>query len=171
MALPTIVFKQIWRNRTTSKSIALGQLINGALFFGMRSCEYSSVTGKRKTKKLQIKDIRFFHYRKEIKKSPNNLQNLQQATSVSVTFTKQKNNVRYATITQQRSGQEICPVTTWAHVVSRVLSYPDTNSESYVDLFLNQDGTLSSVKAMDIAEHLKATVTVIGKDALGFKAD
>ena len=120
-ALPTLVFKHTWRNKTTQRNIALSELITGALFFGMRPCEYCTVKGKRKTKKLTICDLAFFDGRKEIKKEKKNLYLLHTATSVSVTFTLQKNNHRYATITQQTSGHEgkfnmqagVAPYHTW----------------------------------------------------------
>ena len=38
----------------------MGQLATGAFFFGMRSCEYLTVSGTRKTKQLTVNDIRFF---------------------------------------------------------------------------------------------------------------
>ena len=76
----------------------------------MRSCEYSTTSGKKKTKKLTVNDTYFYTGRKEIKKTKENLHLLHTATSVSVTFTLQKNNQRYDTITQHRSGHEIDPV-------------------------------------------------------------
>ena len=79
------------------------------------------VKGKRKTKKITIRDLAFFDERKEIKKEKKNLHLLYTATSVSVTFILQKNNNRYATITQQTSRKELDPVRTWANVVSRIL--------------------------------------------------
>lgn len=65
--LPIGVFRKLWSNRASQLTTAIGQLAVGALFFGMRSCEYSCVIGDRNTKLLQVKDIRFFRGRKEIK--------------------------------------------------------------------------------------------------------
>merc|ERR1711974_421962 len=47
--LPLQVFKSIYSNKFSPEDEALGQLISGALFFGMRSCEYLLVSGERKT--------------------------------------------------------------------------------------------------------------------------
>ena len=172
MALPTIVFKKIRRNRTTRKSIAMGQLIIGALFFGMRSCEYVTIKGKkRRTKKLLIKDIRFFCHRSETRKVLSNREALLKATSVSITFSLQKNNKKYATISQQRNNTEIFPVTAWAEVILRILSYDGTNELSPVDLFWNQENILTNLTADDIAQHLKSTCRVIGSKILGFLSD
>ena len=59
-ALPLRVFEKIWNNKLTHLNEAMGQLIVGALFFGMRSCEYLKVSGGRKTKLLRLKNVRFF---------------------------------------------------------------------------------------------------------------
>ena len=146
-ALPTIVFKKIWRNRSSKKNVALAELITGALFFGMRSCEYTTTKGKRKTKKLHIRDITFFNKRKEIKKTKENLHLLHTATTVSVTFTLQKSNKRYATITQQSSGQEIDPVKSWASLVKRILSYENGSLDSPVDLYVSDSGSVRHITA------------------------
>ena len=82
--LPIGVFKKLILNKATNLTTAIGQLTVGALFFGMRSCKYSQVTGERKTKLLRIKDIRFLRGRKEIKKDTSTFYKL--ATSVSVCF-------------------------------------------------------------------------------------
>ena len=52
-ALPLLVYRTIWQSKATNFDVVLGQLIVAALFHGMRSCEYSKVTGERKTK-IQI---------------------------------------------------------------------------------------------------------------------
>ena len=51
ITLPLIVFLHIWRS--ASKEVqATAQLIVAALFFGLWPCEYTEVTGLRKTKKI-----------------------------------------------------------------------------------------------------------------------
>ena len=67
--LPPLVFKKLYNSRFNELSTAIGQLTVGALFFGMRSCEYSKVTSKRKTEIIKIKHVRFFNIRIEVKKS------------------------------------------------------------------------------------------------------
>ena len=59
-ALPPSVFKLLLQNKFTPLDEALGELACGAFFFGMRSCEFLTVTGKRKTKRLKVRNIRFF---------------------------------------------------------------------------------------------------------------
>lgn len=58
--LPLGVFKTLFRNTSISISSAIGELATGALFFGMRSCEYITVNGTRKTLLLRVKDVKFY---------------------------------------------------------------------------------------------------------------
>ena len=132
----------------------------------MRSCEYTTTTGRRKTKKLCVKDILFYDGRREIKKTPENLHLLHTAKSVSVTFTLQKNNQRYATITQQASSHELDPVQAWADVVSRILNYSNGSLDSPVDFYVSDSGVEQSITAKDVSDHLKAVVRILGKDYL-----
>jgi hypothetical protein len=69
MALPIVVFKKMWRNNKLHMNMALGQLTVGAFFWGMRSCEYSTVLGERKTKILRLRNISFFIRQKEVSKT------------------------------------------------------------------------------------------------------
>lgn len=64
--LPKVVFENMHGNHTSHLTTALGQLRTSALFWGMRSCEYSQVEGRRKTTLIYVKDIRFFKNRWEI---------------------------------------------------------------------------------------------------------
>ena len=133
--LPINIFKKLWRSNNTELSKAIGQLATGALFFGMRSCEYSEVTGNRKTKLLQLKNIRFFQGRQEIAKSKN--MNLNNITCVTITFMKQKNKHKEADITMHKSNSELCPVMAWGSIVKRILHYNNTNLDTpvnYVEL-------------------------------------
>jgi hypothetical protein len=43
-----------------AEAIATHHLLRGAFFFGMRFCEYLEVQGPRRTKRLCLKNIRFF---------------------------------------------------------------------------------------------------------------
>ena len=39
---------------------AIGQVVVGAFFFAMRSCKYSSVSGERRMKLLELRNIRLY---------------------------------------------------------------------------------------------------------------
>ena len=121
-SLPLSVFRKLYENNFTPMDEAMGQLACGAFFFGMRSCEYLVVAGeKRKTKRLKIRNIRFFKNNVEIRDKTSAL--ILFADTVSITFEFQKNKQKNITVTQPRSGKRICPVIIWAKIVRRVLSY------------------------------------------------
>ena len=120
--LPKSVFEAILNDESSHLTIAIGQLIVGALFFGMRSCEYTTVTGERKTKLLCVNNFRFFLGNKELHTKRE--LHLHQPTSVTITFIRQKNGVEEADITMHFSKQALCPVRAWRSAVLRVLSYP-----------------------------------------------
>jgi hypothetical protein len=83
-ALPLSVFHALHDNIFTPLDEAMGRLACGAFFFGMRSCEYLTVQGTRKTKRLKLRNIRFFKNNVQIpdQRSPLVLM----ANSVSITF-------------------------------------------------------------------------------------
>ncbi len=84
--LPIVVFKTMWANNKTVMSLAIGQLICGALFFGMSSCEYSKVEGTRKTKIIRICDLTFRFGKRVIPIRRGSLHMLKHTSSISVTF-------------------------------------------------------------------------------------
>ena len=110
-ALPLSVFRNLLKNNFTPLDTAMGQLATGAFFFGMRSCEYLTVTGYRKTTQLTVDNIRFFKKNVELKDKYNEL--ILFADTVSITFVFQKNKKKMVTVTQPRSGKHICPVNIW----------------------------------------------------------
>ena len=59
-ATPQLVRKAYELGRGSCKGDAVADLAVGAFFFAMRSCEYSEVTGERKTKIIVKKGVRFF---------------------------------------------------------------------------------------------------------------
>ncbi len=109
-ALPLTVFKLLHRNRFSRLTSAIGDLTTMVLFFAMRSCEYLTVDMKkdesRKTKRIRIRNIRFFIDRRQI---PNTSPQIHNATSVSITFEFQKNRLNFITITMHRASGELCP--------------------------------------------------------------
>jgi len=96
----------------------MSELFTGAFFFAMRSCEYLKVSGKRRTKLLSLKNIRFFKGRREINHSD---EKLPKADSVSIIFELQKRNTKFDTVTHHRSNDKtICPVLVWSKIVKRI---------------------------------------------------
>ena len=60
---PIQVFDLIKQEYSCPKDTACSQLIEGALFFGMRSCEYVKTPGflKKRTTLLELRDISFYN--------------------------------------------------------------------------------------------------------------
>jgi hypothetical protein len=151
------------------EAIATHQLLRGAFFFGMRSCEYLEVQGPRRTKRLCLKNIRFFIKNREL---PHSSHLLHLADSVTVTFEFQKTDERDAMVTMHRSGDPVlCPILAWSSVVRRLLTYAGTNPNTPVNTYMLLSGTLQQLSAKTALRRLRATVQCIGKDVLGFDSD
>ena len=162
-ALPLSVFKNLYSNNFTPMDTALGQLACGAFFFGMRSCEYLTVQGSRKTTRLKIDNIRFFKNNTEStnKNSPLILY----ADCVSITFIFQKNKQKNITVTQPRSGKQICPVYIWGSIVRRILSYKGSSGNSYVNTVVIGKHS-HEITSIEMMRHLQNTVD--NMSGLGF---
>jgi hypothetical protein len=165
-ALPLSVFRAMYHNKFTPHDEAMGQLACGAFFFGMRSCEYLTVTGLRKTKRLKVKNVRFFKNNIEIidKYSPL----LQYSDTVSITFEFQKNKQKNITVSQPRSGKEICPVIIWSKILQRILSYKGSSDENPVNTVLI-GGKTHHITSEEMLHHIKNTVD--NMKGLGFTGE
>jgi hypothetical protein len=156
------------RRQNTVEEKALSQLYRGAIFFAMRSCEYVEYKGKkRRTKKLCLRNIRFFLGKREL---PHTSPDLHRADCVTINFEYQKNDVRDDIVTQQRTGDPIlCPVVTWAAIVRRILGYPGTTKDSPVNLVQDSLGNLKLISSSTGLAYLRTLATELGEDTLGFK--
>ena len=172
--LPLVVWKAIAADDNTKQNEAIGQLIVGALFFAMRSCEFSTTSGaeQKRTKLLTVENIRFFD-----KNAAGLIQAIshsstspppQDANCVAITFENQKNGEKDATITQHRTPEgRICPVRTWAAIVVRIINYPKATNKSTVNTFLASTGKLVRFTATQVKRHLVSSVNAIGPEKLG----
>lgn len=132
----------------------------------MRSCEYLTITGTRKTKRLCLRNIRFFRGGREIKHTDKTLPS---SDYISITFEDQKNGDKNDTITMQCAYDLVlCPVRAWAKIVQRISSYPSATPDTYVNAFYT-NGKLHYVKNTDMAKALRAAAASIGESRLGFK--
>jgi hypothetical protein len=101
----------------TTLDEAISQLAMGAFFFAMRSCEYCKVpdSAKHCTKLLTLKNIQFFHDRRELH---HNDPTLHLANSISIMFQYQKNDECNVIITMHWMGDSsLCPVTSWSSII------------------------------------------------------
>lgn len=96
------------------------ELLIGAFFFAMRSCEYSTVDTQGRTKRLTIGDICFLDRKhKIIHQSDSKL--LKKASYVTITFQNQKNGNKNTKRTHGKTDDKIlCPVRAWAIIIQRI---------------------------------------------------
>ena len=160
-ALPLIVFKSVAGDSSTHKLLALSQLVIGAFFFAMRSCEYLKTGRVGKTKKLTVGNIKFYKGRRLLDYEGD----LEHASFVSITFVFQKNREKMQTISQRRTGLRLCPVRCWAQLVERVLSYPSATLSSPVNVVMVA-GRLREVSDSDVITRLRSAVAAIGEQIL-----
>jgi hypothetical protein len=172
--LPIQVWMAIGADRSSSLTCALGDLIIGALFFAMRSCEYSSTAaadGPRKTKILTCDNIQFLVASGSgIQALPHSLPcaKLEKADCIAIRFVAQKNNENFIKVTQYRSGKCLCPVIAWARTVKRVLGYPKASPSSTVNTFIHpQTGSQVRISAAQVRAHIRLNVTKVGAQRLG----
>ena len=134
----------------------------------MRSCEYLTVAGERKTKLLCLRNIRFFRHGREIK---HNDPLLSASDYVAITFENQKNGERNDTITMHNACDLIlCPVVTWAKIVQRVSNIPGASPNSTVNAFYS-NGRTYHVSGIDMRQSLRGAAASIGEARLGFHHD
>jgi hypothetical protein len=174
-AIPVSVIRQVHKIYSSAEdavSVATSQLIIGAFFFAMRSCEFSKTTSpteSKKTKIITISDIRFF---KNSELIPHNHASLRDSDIVSITFRSQKNGDKNQTISMHRSkDSDICPVKIWASIVQRIRSYKSTTDSSMVNCYLSRQGITSHITSNQIRTKLRAGAASIGEKALGFKIE
>ena len=170
--LPISVFQTIWHSPILHIHKAYRELICGALYFACRSCEYTKTEGRRKTKLLTIRDIRFFYNNIEIPKTGSKRYLILHATAVTITFVRTKTDQKDTPITQHRSGTDICPVLAWGSLVYRIMSYKDSHLDLAVNTFKQTDRTpFHFITQKEILLHIRSTVLAIGKRKLGFSPD
>lgn len=152
--LQTKVFRKIRAPRSNPILHAIGELVNGAVHFAMRACEYTlSADPAPLTMLLTIRDIVFL-------KNGRPTTNRAEADHVMITFRMQKNGEKEESIVRKRSAvsPEFCPVQIWAGIVDRILSYPGTTLDSPVNTVQFNDGSLGSITSAAVSARLKAVV-------------
>jgi hypothetical protein len=169
-ALTPRVIRALTAINSTSLDEAVNQLVRGAFFFAMRSCEYLRVPAseQRRTKLLRLHNLRFFRARALLRHDD---PSLHLADSVSITFEFQKNDERDAIITMHRTGDSIlCPVIAWSSITRRVRSLPNTSDATPVCTYQRADGSTGLVTSKLVLTRIRDRVTAIGRDVLGFSA-
>ena len=146
----------------------IADLTTGAIFFAMRSCEYSKTCTNeesKRTKVLRLLNIQFYRGDELI---PHDSPFLDQADVVCITFEDQKNAEKNEQVNNFQTGYPLmCPVRAWIRVVRRVRSYRNTSDDSKVNTFEHK-GSLQEITSFRIKTKLRAAAAVIGQSKLGF---
>ena len=153
------------------RETARATLLAGALFFAMRSCEYSHTKTKgQKTKPIRPRDI-IFRIGPEI--IPHDDVRLFLSDNVEITFRDQKNGEIEDQIIQWHTNDiELCPVKHWAATIMRLRSYPNYNDKWPVFYYFDrQTNKASYLSSNEFAIDIKASVDAIGPHILGFTSN
>mmetsp|Transcript_1015 Transcript_1015/g.1672 ORF Transcript_1015/g.1672 Transcript_1015/m.1672 type:complete len:350 (+) Transcript_1015:685-1734(+) len=166
-ALPPEVYRTILRSSNHPRELARAQTLGAALFFCMRSCEYSLTprNEEQKTRPIRPCDITF---RLNGTVLPHDHPSLHLSNTVSITFGPQKSEIMEETVTQFKTDDPIlCPCILWASVIRRLRSYPKYKPTWPVFMFY--DGTrFSHLTSKEYSIDIKAAVDAIGPSILGF---
>ncbi|KAI2508079.1 hypothetical protein MHU86_6371 [Fragilaria crotonensis] len=164
----------------TNLGEAIGQLIVTAfVFFAMRSCEYSTVLGNRRTIPIHLGDVEFRRDGRTLRSR--DLSALMVADTVSVVYRTQKNGNWGTIVTQHRTvmneaAEPLCPVRALAHlVVARIANY-EVGKTKWKNLserpinFVRGEHTseFTEITSAQVLCHLRAAVVQYGDDRLGF---
>ena len=168
-ALPMSVLRKFHSIAVSSRDKALAQLMIGAIFFAMRSCEYLK-TSAEPTKRTKIVRVGKILFKKGTIIMNHGNPQLETCDIVRITFEVQKNDRRDVSIHMFRSGDSIlCPVKAWAHTVQRVRSIPGATDDSEVCLFHEEQASTPTLITAEYARlRLRAVVDLIGVETLGF---
>ena len=166
-AISLIIFKRLYFNRLAIKNLHMGMLAVGALFFGMRSCEYLGVKNahEKQTRLLEIRNLQFFKDNNQINKQSPEIRN---ADFVAITFESQKNGEKHQTIVQHKLNRTLCPVKAWSKLAQTILAYDNTNENTPVNYYQTDDGP-NFVQASDMITHLRATCQTLRAARVGFR--
>ena len=167
-ALPPEVYRWWIRHAEHPREKARAELLAGALFFAMRSCEYTKTNSKdQKTRPIRPIDITF---RIGAEVIDHNNQRKYLADNVEITFRVQKNGVIEDQILQWHSNdKELCPVKHWASTIDRLRSYPNYDEKWPVYYFFDPNTKkATNITSEEISTDIKAAVDAIGPNTLGF---
>jgi len=163
-ALPLIVFETLLRNNKTPLSEAIGQLTAGALYFAMRSCEYSYTGEGIRTDILKLENLKFYS-----KDGTEVKHNRQAAQKVKIVFPNQKNLEKDEPVIRSKAKEssKLCPVRAWGAIYDRISGYKGTTGKTTVNT-VEINGKLMTIDSATVRERIRTAVKAIGEEKLGF---
>ena len=170
-ALPIAVYRHILLNAHSIADKARAHLLCGALFFAMRSCEYTRTPShaEKRTITIRVRDVGFYKKRRKLHHAD---LLLHLADSVAITFHLQKRSGEVGeTIVMHRTRDpNLNPVAHWAHTIRRIITIPKWNPDWPVNT-IHRNGKIHHITNTEISKLIKTAVTEIGVDILGFTKD
>ena len=166
-ALPIRVYEQLHNQAVNDLDRAIAFLLSGALFFAMRSCEYSATSRatEQQTKTISVQNIRFYKHKRILHHQS---KHLSQADAVALTFEDQKNGKKFDTVTMHCTSHcFLCPVKSWAFTVQRLRAYPSFCPTWTVDTWV-ENGVRTRIKSTAVLLKIRSAVRWWGPDNLGF---
>ncbi len=86
---------------------------------------------------------------------------------MAITFEMQKNDEKFDKVTHGRTDDSVlCPVLQWAHLVSRIWTYPGASLDTNV-CSVWQNGRMEHITSKTILQHLRAACATIGSACIG----
>jgi hypothetical protein len=171
-ALPMSVLRKLNELAETRWDKAVSQLLIGAIFFAMRSCEYLKTTSRDGAKRTKILRLRNILFKKQGKILPHSSTDLHTADLVRITFEYQKNDKRDVSIHMFSTNDDVLnPVTAWASTVYRVRQIPEATDETTVCTFQLENGKTTQISSDHVRTKLRSIVDLIGLEELGFSKE
>ena len=170
-AVPLEVIRKVRSWTRNEMEVMIGQLVVIAYFFAMRSCEYSDVGSRRLSSVVRMDDVRFRKNGEAL--TTTDQERLRDADTVTITFRRQTNGDKGATVTQHQNdspGQsDIHPVWSLADLATRV-------RKGRTKLRINSIATtdleeIHRIPSKMILNQLRAATTLAGEERLRLHAD
>ena len=160
-------FRTMFHRSTTPIQIAISRVVMSAYFYAMRSCEFSCVSGERRTEIVELQDIHFA--RRDNSTVHQTSDKIIGAYSVGIEFTNQKNQVKDQRTTNMNAGDTVMnPVHQLGAIVRALRSHPDTTDHTLICTCIDSSNNLQTFSQQDVLDHLRRTAAAIGEDVLGF---
>lgn len=156
-ALSSDMRKHLREGRGDELADAIGELVDGGIFFAMRSCEYCYTSDPDpKTEVITLGDIVFLKHGRRIEK------NLEEADTVIITFRSQKNGVKDEKQARiSKKDAKWSAVKCWAKIVNRIKSYRGTDADTPIST-VKVNGTFYQIKAEDVNKEIKRAAIATG---------
>lgn len=170
-ALPFSVLRTMAELAVSDKDHFITDLLIGAMFFTMRSCEYIKTTAQDGAKRTKILCLSNFTFRSRGRILDIIRDDLSIAETVVITFEFQKNDKRNQQVHMYRTHDKLlCPVKAWSRVIKRIITtIPNYNMNTKVCIFMGKaDSKPLAITGNKARSKLRSTVKVIGIAVLGF---